>query len=151
MKRPYYVGRPSQRGGFVAGRDAALRLARSIAQRSGHVAHIHAVAAGPQRRATKGALLAIVSPHGAIELREGLYGMGDTLTDWACESTAFSASWRLRLNEALDSAATAAMIGGTAAGLLGALVGRPVLGAGVGAIAGWAANAIWTAPHRPTK
>lgn len=150
-KMPYYVGQPGHRGGFVAGRPAAIRLATSIARRTGRIAHIHAVAAGPQRRATKGRLLAIVSPRGAVELHEGLYGMGDTLTDWACDSSAFAASWRKRLDEALDSAGTAALIGGTAAGLLGALVGRPALGAGVGALAGWAASAIWTAPHRPPE
>jgi uncharacterized membrane protein len=75
--------------------------------------------------------------------------MGDTLTDFACDSATFAQSWRVRVDDALNTATVAAVIGATAAGLLGALIKRPLLGAGVGALTGWAAAAIWTAPQRP--
>jgi len=99
-------------------------------------------------------------PTGAATRRERWYGkdvvsvprvsgMGDTLTDWACESATFAASWRGRLNESLDTATVAAVVGAGAGGLLGALLKKPLLGLGVGAITGWAAAAIWTAPLRP--
>ena len=42
----------------------------------------------------------------------------------------------------------AALLGGLAAGLLGAILKRPLFGAGVGAAVGWGAHAIWTAPLR---
>jgi hypothetical protein len=46
----------------------------------------------------------------------------------------------------MSTGATAAVIGAGAAGLLGGLLKRPLLGTFIGAATGWAAHAIWTAP-----
>jgi hypothetical protein len=76
--------------------------------------------------------------------------MGDVLTDWACESHAFAASWRTRLDDALVAGAIAAAVGGASAGVIGAVLKRPALGALIGATMGWAAHAVWTAPLVPS-
>jgi len=75
--------------------------------------------------------------------------LGDTLTDWACDQSAYTQGWRERVRSGLNSGAQAALIGGVAAGLLGGLLKRPVLGAAIGGVTGWAAHAIWTAPLAP--
>jgi len=77
-------------------------------------------------------------------------GMGDILTDWACESHTFARAWRTRLDDALVAGAVAAVAGGATAGLLGAILKRPLLGAAVGAATAWAAHAVWTAPLVPS-
>ena len=77
--------------------------------------------------------------------------LGNVLTDWACESHAFAAAWRERLDNTLVAGAIAAAVGGATAGVLGALLKRPLLGAVVGAATGWAAHAVWTAPLVPAS
>jgi len=79
----------------------------------------------------------------------GCCGMGDTLTDWACDQAAHNASWQERMEQGLSSGAQAALIGGVAAGLLGSLIKRPLLGSAIGGVVGWAAHAIWTGPLAP--
>lgn len=76
-------------------------------------------------------------------------GMGDVLTDWACDGSTLAASWRSKLDDTLVAGAVAAAAGAATAGVLGALLKRPVLAAVVGAAAGWAAHAVWTAPLVP--
>lgn len=140
---PYFVGLPDRRAGKLAWSSAeALQDAQRLASSTGRVAHIHATRGRPGHIGfEKGCLLLRISPSGAL---------GDTLTDWACESATFAESWRGRVDDALDTATTAAVLGAGAAGLLGALVKRPLLGAALGAITGWTAAAIWTAPQRPS-
>ena len=74
--------------------------------------------------------------------------MGDTLTDWACDSQQFAQSWSERLNTSLNVGTQAAVLGAGVAGFVGAILGRPVLGMAVGAAIGWGTHGIWTAPHR---
>jgi predicted lipid-binding transport protein (Tim44 family) len=88
------------------------------------------------RRAYPQTLSRIVTPH----------GVGDALTDWACDQAAQNESWRARVDEGLGAGAQAALIGGLAAGLLGGILKRPAVGAVVGGMIGWGAHAIWTAP-----
>jgi hypothetical protein len=149
----YYVGVPGTRlHRVVRGRKAAMGLANGWARATGRFVHIHHSGAGGR----KGALLLKVAPRRRYAYKASMMGLGDsgdglgdTLTDWACSSADFAQSWRERVNDALDTATTAAVIGAAAAGALGGLLGRPLLGAGVGAVTGWAAAAIWTAPQRP--
>lgn len=77
----------------------------------------------------------------------GCSGLGQsTITDFMCSQTAASKSWRERLDEGLSSGAQAAMLGAAAAGLLGALLKRPIFAVAVGAGVGFAAHVVWTAP-----
>jgi len=76
-------------------------------------------------------------------------GMGDTLTDWACDQAAHNASWQERMSAGINTGAQAALVGGLAAGLLGALIKRPIFGAVAGGVTAWAAHYIWTAPIAP--
>lgn len=81
-----------------------------------------------------------------IDARAAL-GLGQTLTSWACESEQFAQSWRNRVNESISTGTQAAVVAAAAAGFLGAMIDRPLLGAAVGAAVGWATHAIWTAPQ----
>jgi len=73
-------------------------------------------------------------------------GMGDVVTDYLCAQTEASKSWRDRLSDGLSAGAQAAMLGAAAAGLLGGIIKRPLLGAAAGAALGFAAHVVWTAP-----
>jgi hypothetical protein len=81
--------------------------------------------------------------------RDPYRGLGvGPLTEAACSETEFAQAWRERLNAGLNTAAVAAVIGGAAAGVIGAITGRMVVGAIFGAAIGYTANAVWTAPDR---
>jgi uncharacterized membrane protein len=71
------------------------------------------------------------------------------LTEWACDSAANAEDWRVRMGSVLNTGAAAAVLGAGAAGLIGGLLKRPLLGTFIGAATGWAAHAIWTAPLFP--
>lgn len=75
-------------------------------------------------------------------------GMGQLLTDWACDQTAYARAWRERLGMALDAGAQSALVGGVVAGLIGAATKNLVAGVLGGAAAGWTAHTVWTATHR---
>lgn len=76
----------------------------------------------------------------------GCSGVGDVVSEYLCNQTAASQSWRERLAEGLSAGAQAATLGAAAAGLLGGLIKRPLLGAAVGAAVGFAAHVVWTGP-----
>lgn len=135
----------------VANMRQAMAVAKAMASRMpGHPIHIHLPSGAPSF--SRASLVASISKaRGGYRVRfnQSLRGLGDTLTDWACDQAAHSQSWRERLNQGLDTGAQAALIGGLAAGLLGAMIKRPIFGAVVGGVTGWAAHAIWTAPLAP--
>lgn len=74
--------------------------------------------------------------------------LGSTLTDLMCSETAIAGSWRERISSGLNAGAQASILAGISAGFLGALMGRPVLGAIAGAAIGWSGHAIWTSTFR---
>lgn len=140
--------RTSHGGGIhVKTMGEAMRRARgvlSLPGNQGDTLRIYRASDGPRfdrRRALR-------SLANRPRRRQAQPAMGQILTDWACDQTAFAASWRQRLNGALDGAALATVVGAGAAGVLGALIGRPILGAAAGGAVGLAAHAIWTAPLR---
>lgn len=92
----------------------------------------------------------LAKPAGSNRPPSGTAGMGQLLTDWACDSTVYARAWRGRMNEGLDAGAQAALIGGILAGVVGAATKSMAVGALAGAAAGWTAHAVWTAPHRNT-
>lgn len=148
MRHPYFVGQPGRSAHLVWGRQAAVAAAQRLARRTGRLSHIHAFAG---RRGhvgfVKGRLLAIVAPNGAMELHGALYGMGDILTDMACSDTRIAQIWRQRTDDAVSAGTQAAIVGAAAAGIIGAILGKPLFGAAAGAAVGWTTHAIWTAPH----
>lgn len=81
-------------------------------------------------------------------LQGAQHGMGQLLTDWACDQTAYARAWRERLGLALDAGAQSALVGGVVAGLIGAATKNLVAGVLGGAAAGWTAHTVWTATHR---
>lgn len=146
---PYMVGQPSRGVRPVWGRQAAILAAQALAKRTGRLAHIHAATGRPGHVGlVKGALLAIVAPNGAMEYQGAMYGLGDILTDMACSETQLARSWRERNNATLSAGTQAVIVSAAAAGLLGAMVKKPALGALVGAAIGWAGYAVWTAPYQ---
>lgn len=80
--------------------------------------------------------------------RDPYRGLG-LLTDAVCDRTELAQVWQQRLRDGLNTAAIGAVLGGAAAGAVGAVTGRLFIGAILGATAGYAAHAIWTAPVRP--
>jgi len=78
------------------------------------------------------------------------YGMGDLLNDALCSRPEYAAGWQRQLRSAVSQGRVAAAVGGAAAGLIGGLSKRPLIGALFGAGLGYAAHAIWTAPFAAT-
>lgn len=76
--------------------------------------------------------------------------LGQVLTSSLCDPTTVSSAFQTRLTGALNAGSQAALVGGAAAGLIGAVVGkRSLLVGGIaGAVVGWTANLVWTATHR---
>jgi hypothetical protein len=64
----------------------------------------------------------------------GLHGLGQTLTDLACSGSALNASWTTRTRDAMNAGLQAAIAGGIAAGVVGAVSKKPLIGAVVGAV-----------------
>lgn len=93
-----------------------------------------------------GAPIAVVYPTGRVQPVDGVSGLGDTLTSWACDEERLAASWREKLDEGMSTGAQAALVGGAVSGLISGFLGRPVFGAIVGAASSWAVYAVWTAP-----
>lgn len=78
---------------------------------------------------------------------EGLLGLGTgILTDQLCNRAEYSAGWRTTLNSGLRNASYAAIAGAAAAGAFGAFIGRPLVGAVIGAGLGYGAHIVWTGP-----
>jgi hypothetical protein len=77
-------------------------------------------------------------------------GLGQLLTSSLCDPTTVSTAFQTRLTGALNAGSQAALVGGAAAGVVGAIVGKrsAVLGAVAGAVVGWTANLVWTSTHR---
>jgi len=67
-------------------------------------------------------------------------GMGDLLTDLACERSQFAADWRNRFGEAMNTTLVVAVGAAAAAGLIGALTKKPLLGLVAGGVVGWMAH-----------
>lgn len=122
----------------IRGWRRAVVAARRLARRSGFTVTLGLPGMAPTTS---------VHPNGRVQPFSG--ALGDVLTEFACDQAAYAQSWRARLNDGLDTGAQAALVGAATAGLLGGLLKRPLLGAAVGAVAGWGAHAIWTAPARP--
>lgn len=149
----YFLRWPGGRGTYRLqfGWNKALRTALQMARRTGRPILIRAQGRAPARTIgfVPGAPVAAMLPDGRVKrLRAPSQGVGDTLTDWACESQSFAQSWAQRVNDSLNTGTQAAALGAGIAGLLGAVVKRPLLGAAVGAAVGWGTHAIWTAPQR---
>lgn len=139
----YYVDIPNTKyKAAVRGWARAMNIARSLAQYTRRYAHIYL----SDRYGKKGRLKLRVAPATHITPKFPLKGLGGPLTEWACDSSAHADDWRVRMGSVMSTGATAAVIGAGAAGLLGGLLKRPLLGAFIGAATGWAAHAIWTAP-----
>jgi hypothetical protein len=129
--------------------DQVNERARQLARRSGRPQLIR-----PQISVRDGSIgFRFGPPAGAImpngRWQPPVAGLGDMLTDIACDQTTFARSWRTRFNDGMSTAAQAALLGGAAAGLLGAILKRPMFAIAGGAVTAWAAHAIWTAPLRP--
>jgi hypothetical protein len=135
---------------WVPNMRAAMRTAKVWAsRRPGRGIHIHLVNSG--NRFTPANLVAVIRRIGhryTVRFNDGLRGLGDALTDWACSSHEFVSTWQRRVNEAVDTGTQAAVLAAAAAGAVGSLLDNPLLGAVAGAAVGWSAHAIWTAPHR---
>lgn len=138
----YYVGIPgSSWRKLVRGKNQAMGLANAWARTTGRFVHIHQSDA----KGKKGKLLVRVAPRRRYAYKAS-WGMMGPLTEWACDSAAHAEDWHSRMGSVLNTGATAAVLGAGAAGLLGGLLKRPLLGTFLGAATGWAAHAIWTAP-----
>jgi hypothetical protein len=76
--------------------------------------------------------------------------LGQLLTSTVCDPTSVSRAFQDRLTGALNAGSQAALVGGAAAGVVGAVAGKrsAVIGAVLGAVVGWTANLVWTATHR---
>jgi hypothetical protein len=132
---------------ITRGITRAVRYGKSMS-RAG-VATIMAVKDANGRALTPPVSIATVT--GGRVAYGSLHGLGDsTLTDYACNTAVAVQDWKTRLDDALSSGGQAALIGGGVAGLIGALIGRPIIGAAIGAAAGWGAHAVWTAPLAST-
>ena len=145
----YYVDIPqTPYKKIVRGWAMAKGVANNLARNTGRFIHIHL----SDRYGKKGRLKLRVAPRrrAAYLASKGLMGgMEGALTSWACDSDAQAADWRNQMGTVMSSGATAAAIGAGAAGLIGGLLKRPILGTFIGAATGWAAHAIWTAPLFP--
>lgn len=128
----------------------AMALAKAMARQDpGQPVHIHLPSGAPTfGRSTLVAVIDKTRRGYRVRFNQALRGLGDTLTDWACDTQEFADNWRERVNSGLDVGTQAAVLGAGIAGLIGALLKRPVLGIAVGAAVGWGTHAIWTAPQR---
>ena len=149
--QPYVViNHRTRRKARAANMRIAMKLAKAMAKRSpGVPIHIHL----PARTFTARTLVAVLekTPKGmSVRFNNALRGLGSTLTDWACDSQEFAKSWAERVNSGLTVGAQAAVLGAGIAGLIGAVLKRPLLGTAVGAAVGFGTHAIWTAPQRVT-
>jgi len=124
----------------------AVRYAKSMAARGG-TAQISAVKDAYGHALDQPLLIATVAGR---TVTYAMSGLGDVLTDIACDSTTFAQNWKTRLNDTISTGGQAALLGGGVAGLIGALMGRPIVGMIIGAGAAWTAHAIWTAPLAPS-
>jgi hypothetical protein len=132
----------------AANMKQAVILAKRMASRApGDTIHIHLPGGAPSRQNLL-AVVDLVRGVPRVRLNRSLSGLGDVLTDWACDSHEFATAWKRRVNDGLDTGAQAVVLGAGIAGLLGGLLKRPLLGAAIGAATGWATYAIWTAPQR---
>lgn len=134
----------------VSNMRQAMALAKQMARQApGQPIHIHLPSGAPTfGRST---LVAVVERKGSkyqVRFNQALRGLGDTLTDWACDTQEFATTWRERVNTGLNVGTQAAVLGAGVAGLIGSILQRPFLGAAVGAAVGWGTHAIWTAPQR---
>lgn len=134
----------------VANMRQAMIVAKQMARRHpGSPIHIHLPDGAPTFGRSSLVAAVDLTPRGMrVRFNQALSGLGDTLTDWACSSQDFAASWANRVNAGLDVGTQAAVLGAGIAGLLGGLLGRPLLGTAIGAAVGWGTHAIWTAPQR---
>lgn len=66
--------------------------------------------------------------------------LGDLLTDIACNQSQFAADWRNRFGEVMDTTLYVAVGAAAAAGLVGALTKKPLIGILAGGIVGWMAH-----------
>jgi hypothetical protein len=96
-----------------------------------------------------------LDPYRGIMGVGGCHGLGQTLTSALCDPTSVSRAFHDRLRGAVNAGSQSALLGGLLAGVAGALAagalsGRRGLAAGAvaGAVIGWTANLVWTAPHR---
>lgn len=117
-------------------RQAKMASMRLAAQHPWEAIHIH-VRSLPLSKATLVAATTLMRP-----------GMGSVLTDLACDNHTFVQVWRERVNTSIAVGTEAAVLGGVAAGLIGGVLRRPLMGAIIGAVVGWGAHHIWTAPHQ---
>jgi hypothetical protein len=128
----------------------AMKAAKKMARRMpGHAIHIHLPSGGPAFQPSS--LVAVVS-YGrsgySVRFNQSLRGLGDVLTDWACSRDESRVQAQQTVAAGMSTGAQAALAGGLAAGLIGAILKRPVLGAVVGGLTGWGAHAVWTADIR---
>ena len=134
----------------VANMRQAMAVAKRMAMRSpGQPIHIHLPSGAPNFGPST--LVAVIEKTGGryrVRFNQALRGLGDTLTDWACDTQEFASNWRERVNAGLDTGTQAAVLGAGIAGLIGGILNKPLLGAAVGAAVGWGTHAIWTAPQR---
>jgi hypothetical protein len=87
---------------------------------------------------------------GRRDQRRSGAALGQLLTSTVCDPTSVSRAFQDRLTGALNAGSQAALVGGAAAGVVGAVAGKhsAVIGAVLGALVGWTANLVWTATHR---
>jgi hypothetical protein len=129
----------------------AMALAKSMSRRMpGHSIHIHLPKGAPTfgRNSLVARIKYVPGKGYSVRFNQQLRGLGDALTDWACDNAQYTQSWRERVNSGLDSGAQAAVAGAAIAALVGGLLKRPFIGAVVGAGIGYGTHAIWTAPQR---
>jgi len=74
-------------------------------------------------------------------------GLGQgLLTDLTCSGSALNTSWTVRTRSALNAGLQAAIAGGIAAGVVGAVSKKPLIGAVAGLALAFGAYRTWTAP-----
>lgn len=145
----FFIQWPHRPDGYRVQHDwrSAIKTARGMARRFRRPIPIRVPGRTPPGTIglVPGRTVAIVRPSGHVDTRQG---MGDMLTDWACDSEEFATRWRQRLNNSLDNGAYAAAAGGAIGGVIGGVLKRPFLAAVAGAALGWGTHYLWTAPQR---
>lgn len=74
-------------------------------------------------------------------------GMGNLLTDYACSQSQFAQDWRNRFGEVMGTTRYSAIGAAAAAGLIGALMKKPLLGLVAGGVIGWMLHESQTATY----
>lgn len=79
-------------------------------------------------------------PKRSVSPRGRQKGMGNLLTDLTCSQSQFAQDWRNRFGEVMSTTLYVAIGAAAAAGLIGAITKKPLVGVVAGAVVGWMAH-----------